>query len=100
MKIKILVVAVFFAIALNVHAESNRQRVLKRHPEAHCRAIPGFILNTATDKYESGKLWQVTLKPSCGPYAHEWTIVTLNAASTDEAWFTALEWLLAYDYCD
>jgi len=85
MKTKILIVAVGLALSVNVQAKSNQQRVVERYPEAICFGTHGY--------------WTVKIKPACGPHEGVWTTIGSDDSSEDTAWFTALEWLLAYDYC-
>jgi hypothetical protein len=77
--------------ALKHEGIDDRQRVLARHPEAR-------IEWGHTSYGWSG--WAVKVKPSCGAGAHNWREIGADETSKNTAWFTALEWLLAYDYCD
>lgn len=73
------------ATGLVTYSGTNRERVLARHPEARIQ--------------RHGQEWIIAIKPNCGPHARDWFEIGSDNLSEDTAWFTALEWLLAYDYC-
>lgn len=85
MKTKILMALFVLLFAVTGNAVTNKQRVLARHPEARC--------------HYRGGAWIVELKPSCGPTKGLWMPLGWDNEREDTAWFTALEWLLAYDWC-